>query len=403
MKVCVLATSYWRHVGDNSGAFIFGLTRELVKKGVQVTVVAPHDETTISVEEVDGIQIRRYAYFFPRRLQGLCYKDGIVNNLRQRPWVILQLPLWLLAALKETWKSGAQCDVLHAFWSLPGLVAIVAGRLRGQPVVLTTFGVEVFVRNRFSHMLSRWLFRRVDTVIAISQNTRQGLLEIGSPRRCEVIPFGVDLETHLVPEAETQLQKRLGIAKNTKVVFALGRLVERKGFKHLVQAMVKVTCRTPACLVIGGSGPCREDLSALAATLGLHDIVFLPGFITAEDLPLFYQGSHVFVLPSIEDAAGETEGLGVVLLEAQVYEKPIIGSRVGGILDIIEDGKNGFLVEPEDEETLAERIITLLTNEALASQMGRVGRERLEQRFSWKYVTSRLIDTYMTILSQVEE
>lgn len=400
MRVGIVTTSFPRFVGDHAGIFVYNMARHLVKSGIEVTVVAPHEQGTLYSETTDGIVVHRFIYMVPPHWQKLCYGTGILANIRQSRWVILQTPLLLLAALIKTWTSCAQCDVLHAYWSLPGLIAVVVGQLRGQPVILTTFGVEVFIHNRLNRLLNAWVLRRANAVIAISQYTRRRLQEIDSPRMCEVIPFGVDLEVESIPEAETKLRRRLGIPDGTKVVFALGRLVKRKGFDYLIQAMAQVMCHTPACLIIGGSGPCQEELLTQATTLNLQDVVYLPGFIPAKDLPLFYQGCHVFVLPSIEDAAGETEGLGMVLLEAQVYEKPIIGSDIGGIPDIIEDGKNGFLVESGDVEVLAERIITLLTNEALAWQMGLAGRERLERLFSWERVTSRVLETYKTVLNQ---
>jgi glycosyltransferase involved in cell wall biosynthesis len=332
----------------------------------------------------------------PQRWQRLCYGAGIPANLRRSRWVTVQIPLLVFSAFFKTLTSCGQCDVLHAFWSLSGLVAVIAGHLLRKPVVLTAFGVEVLVRNRLNRLLTGWVIRHSNAVIAISHFTRQRLLEIGSPHTCEVIPFGVDLDVKLIPDAETELRRRLGVSEETKVILALGRLVERKGFSYLVRAAAKVTRQTSACVVIGGSGPCREELSELAKSLGLQDKVHLVGFINAPDLPLYFRGSHVFVLPSIEDAAGDTEGLGMVLLEAQAHKKPIIGSRIGGIPDIIEDGKNGFLVAPRDVEALTERIITLLTDEALAAQMGRAGRKRLEQLFGWEQVISRLLETYAT-------
>src|SRR5207247_5934205 len=138
-------------------------------------------------------------------------------------------------------------------------------------------------------------------------------------------------------------------------VLFVGRLVERKGVAHLIEAIARLGSRGPR-LEIVGEGPERPGLEALAARLGVVDRVVFRGKIPPDELQASYARAAVCVLPSVLDARGDTEGLGVVLLEAMNHGTPVIASRVGGIPDIVEDGVSGLLVPPGDADALAAAV-----------------------------------------------
>jgi len=398
MHIGIVTTSFPRHEGDNAGNFIYGLARSLVKRENKVSVIAPSDRTTPKKENFQGISIKRFDYFPIRSLQTLCYGSGILENIKRHPLAILQLPILFLMIFLNSYRLAGQCDILHAYWSVPGAAAILAGKFRDKPVVLTAFGVEVHIDNPLSQMLTRWALNNASMVIAISKHTREEIFAMDLPVECVVIPFGIDLEPERIIGAHNKLCQKLGISKENKIIFALGRLVERKGFKYLIDAMPSVIEKTSARLVIGGSGPCQGELLSQIKGLHLEDYVFLSGFIPESDLSLFYQGCDVFVLPSIVDSMGDTEGLGMVLLEAQAYMKPVVASRVGGIDDIVKDGQNGYLVEPANSTDLAHHIICLLKHPTISENMGVAGRVILEQDFSWQRISEQIIQLYAKIL-----
>ena len=118
-------------------------------------------------------------------------------------------------------------------------------------------------------------------------------------------------------------------------------------------------------------------------SLGLEDRVEMPGRVPEPQLHRAFARAHVLVLPSIVDARGDTEGLGVVLLEAMSYRLPVIASNVGGITDIVADGKTGLLVPPADPAALAGALERLATDTALAEQLAEAGRQYVEEHFSW--------------------
>ncbi len=144
----------------------------------------------------------------------------------------------------------------------------------------------------------------------------------------------------------------------------MGYLIERKGFEYLIRAMPHVLEEhANARLKIVGSGPMESELKELIYELELGDEVEIVKNVSDDELLIAYNSSDLFVLPSIVDSQGNTEGLGVVLLEAMACRLPVIGSDVGGIPDIIQDGNTGILVPEKDIDELFRSITYSIKNE----------------------------------------
>jgi phosphatidylinositol alpha-1,6-mannosyltransferase len=143
-------------------------------------------------------------------------------------------------------------------------------------------------------------------------------------------------------------------------------------------------------LIIVGDGPERANLEGLAAELNLSERVKFAGAVPKEELPTYYAAADVFAMVPRSGPDG-VEGFGIVYLEANLLEKPVIGSRTGGVPDAIIDGKTGILVDAGDVNGLAEAIRTLNNQPALATSMGRRGRERVLEQFSWRRQVGPLV------------
>jgi glycosyltransferase involved in cell wall biosynthesis len=177
----------------------------------------------------------------------------------------------------------------------------------------------------------------------------------------------------------------------------VGRLEKEKGVHVLLEAMCQVQEAIPSVrLLVAGDGSYRRELEVRADRLGLRNHVSFLGWIEAADLRVAYEEAWVLVLPSIW-----AEGLGMVLVEAGLMRRPVIGSDLGGIRDIIQHGHNGLLVPPGDSKALAEAILTILTNRNLAQQMGLANLEMAR-----KYLSQRdkaLEQVHRAILDLVEK
>ena len=154
-------------------------------------------------------------------------------------------------------------------------------------------------------------------------------------------------------------------------------------------------------LVIGGTGPEAEALKSLVKILNINNNVRLLGFVPDNEVASFFASSDIFVLPAIVDNTGDTEGLGMVLLEAMANGVPTIATRVGGITDVVEDGQTGILVEQRNPNQLAEKLALLYHNPTLRASMGLAGRERLRLYFSWTSVVEQTLQVYKSLLPSI--
>lgn len=196
-------------------------------------------------------------------------------------------------------------------------------------------------------------------------------------------------------------EKHTGPCLRKKQILFVGRLIPWKGVKYLISAMEKVIKNIPdSCLVIIGDGPERSSLEELCKKLHLSDYCQFLGFVDQTDLFSYYQNSAVFVLSSIMYNS-QTEGLGVVLLEAMASGLPVIGSYVGGIPDIIQDGVNGLLVPPEDPDALSDAIIRVLTNPDIIIRYREEGKKTVTEQFSWTVVGERFIEVYYDFIQKL--
>jgi len=197
--------------------------------------------------------------------------------------------------------------------------------------------------------------------------------------------MGVDIERFW--NAQNDNYKQISGAP---FVLYIGRLINLKGLNYLIEAFTIISRRVPGVqLIIGGEGPEEERLKQQVEHLGLSESVHFVGFIESQDLSRYYHEAAVFVLPSIqaEQAEGQTEGLGVVLLEAMACGTPVVGSNVGGIPDIIQDGWNGYLVQERSPAQLAERIVALLECQEVRKRFMKNGLQTVYERFSWNQIS----------------
>ncbi|HEY8760400.1 MAG TPA: glycogen synthase [Candidatus Dormibacteraeota bacterium] len=243
-----------------------------------------------------------------------------------------------------------------------------------------------------------------DAVIAVSEGMRQDVLTCYpkvNPDRVHVIHNGVDPEVYRPERSEATLAK-LGIEPNRPYAFFNGRITRQKGLHLLLAAALEINPSYQ--LVIAASSPDTPEIGAEVAALAERvraqrgNLVWIGRFLPLEELIHLHSSAAVFVCPSIY------EPFGLVNLEAMACETAVVASRVGGIPEIVVDGETGYLVDydaghPESFVTaLATRVDELLANPALAARMGRAGRARAVQHFSWRAIAARTVELYDSLL-----
>ncbi len=269
-----------------------------------------------------------------------------------------------------------QVNLINAHGYVDHLLSVLAGKIAG---------VQAHVRTKHNHVplkggaLSRYLYGTLtNRIIAISEHIRDVMIQSGlPPRHVTTIHTAVNLSQFAPQEKNQELLKALGLSADCAIIGIVARLTERKGFKTLFEAVKILTDekRRLMCLVVGG-GASQKKIDVLrshAESLGVTRYIVATG--KRNDIPDILSLLDVFILPSL------AEGLGRSLIEAMASGKPIVATRVGGIPEAVENGKNGILVPPGDSQALARAIAQLLDNPRKAQEMGRASRARAELLF----------------------
>jgi len=266
----------------------------------------------------------------------------------------------------------------------------------GTRLVTLWYGIELrWVKSRLPWLKQflKWALRTSDQVAAISSYTAREIADL-VPVPVRVIPYGLGFAESLPAAREPR------VSADSFLILYVGNLIPRKGVRFLIDALKRLPPNIPAKLLILGEGTDRPKLEAQVRELGLNGRVSLPGRVPDPDLHRALREANVFVLPSIVDKRGDTEGLGVVLLEAMSYRVPVIGSAIGGITDIIADGETGLLVPPEDSAAIAAAVQRIASEPALAERLADAGSRRVRERFGWDAITAAWLECYNAALQK---
>jgi glycosyltransferase involved in cell wall biosynthesis len=390
--ILAFSSVYPTTANGNHGAFIREAILRLQPTGVKFTVFAPAYEGSKSYI-LDGVQVYRFRYC-PKPFENLV-RDGAPTKIQRQPLYLITAALYILLG---TWQLFWVCrkekpDLLQIHWPFPhGLMALPASKLLGIPMIFTFYGAELMLANKFGFVANilRWLVPKTSGVTAISSFT-EGLVRQLYSGPVSIIPYGLTIEAK---PAKTHQPGEV-----PKLLF-VGRLDERKGLRYLLTALPLVLAKQPINLRVVGKGILEEELKAQCKAMNLDAVVDFLGFVSKEELADEYACCDVFVLPAIVDSKGDTEGLGIVMIEALAHQKPVVASAVGGIVDVIHSGTTGLLVPEKDPSALAEAILSLLANPTQAEALGREGLKDVQTRFSWDCIVPQWQNVFAAALDE---
>ena len=388
MRILVLTSVYARRPEDAEVPWMRESIRRLVAAGHHVEILAP-SWMGLADHEIDGVKVHRFRYA-PRRVEFLTGEEGAASKTRSKPWLQLLAVPYILFGFLRCWRLCApgRFDVLHVHWPFPHGLMAQAGRLRaGLPCVLNFHGAELLLmrRKKWIRPILRRLLGQAEAVVCNSSFTRGRILDVREVP-VELSPYGTTL-----PEVEVPPRPPRRAEDPFRILF-VGRHIERKGIEHLVDAMAFLE-GDRFRLEIVGHGDRTEALRARAAATGDARISF-PGKLPSGELARAYATSDVFVLPAVVDSKGDTEGLGVVLIEAAEAGLPLVASDVGGIPDVVVHEESGLLVPPADPRALADALRRLADDPLLAARLVEGARARTRRLFSWDVVIPHLEGVY---------
>jgi len=291
---------------------------------------------------------------------------------------------WRLARVVKRLQPA----VVHAHDAHGVAMASLALSLGGTgtqgPALVASRRVDFHLRQ---NSFSRWKHRQVDCFICASEAIRQMLVADGvPPDRTVTVHEGIDLD-HVRSAPAVNVHEAFWLPHRAPVVGNVAALVPHKGQRHLIEAAHLVIQQMPDVrFLILGEGELRDSLERLVREHHLEKHVFLPGFRT--DVLGCMKGFDLFVMSSV------TEGLGTALLDAMACGKAIVGTRTGGIPEVVEDGETGRLVPPRDHAAMAQAILTMLADDEQRRRMGEAGLARVRARFTVERMVAETAAVY---------
>ena len=283
-------------------------------------------------------------------------------------------------------------DVIHVVsgGTTPiGLLFLIYGKIKGIKTGVSFYGKDILSckHNLLDILITRLSMFFADR-IGVNSRATSRLIPKMFVNKVSILYPGVDVQALRSSESQKRVDRK------EKTILFVGRLVWRKSVHELLQAFKLVLEEVPnAKLVIVGDGIQMEELVKLANTLGIQSKVEFTGFLVGEELWKKYHECDIFVMPSKETGM-DTEGFGMVFLEAGLFKKPSIGTWCGGIPEAVLHEKTGILIPQGDISALKDAILLLLMNEDLAEKLGQNAHNRIVSDFTWEKATLRLLKMY---------
>ncbi len=397
-KVLWLTSSYPRFENDSASVFLRGLACAVVGQGFELHIVSPDDANVDSKFAEPMITHHRFRYFFPKFGQRLAYGSGILANLSARPYLLIQVPFFVASAFFKTWRviRHIKPDLIHAHWLFPqGLIAVALARFSRVPVMVTAHGGDVFaLQGSVLSRLKQWTVKHCSAWTGNTLATADSLGK-GCPAPI-IIPMGIDYATFRSGDPALY---HTSVDTGRSVLLFVGRLVEKKGVANLIRAvhLLPDSLKNKTELWIIGDGTQRSSLESLARRLSLVERVKFYGRIPNQHLADYYAAADIFVAPSIVDALGDTEGQGVILLEAMASGTAVISTKTGGIGEVVGHRQTGLLVSPGEPMELKEAIELLLMNPELRQSLAVAGQSRAQQ-YDWPVIGERFSALYRRLI-----
>jgi glycosyltransferase involved in cell wall biosynthesis len=386
-----------------SETFIAREIAALIAAGSDVQILSLRDPSERLVQpEAEGL--------LPRVLYPLPFAQAVRERMRAlsaHPLTLLRILLHIAARLGarphhmakslEALARGTEHlafirsfdpDVIHAHWATyPSTVAWALGRMLGKPFGFTCHANDIFVNDQ----LLREKIESAEVAVTISNYNVNWLTEHSTPHarhRLHVVHCGVDLAA--IPFRPSSISER-----EPGLILAVGRLDATKGFEVLLDALALVARkgRRVRCRIVG-DGPFKAEIEAAIARNGLAHVVELSGARAQADVLAALYASSIFVLPSVVTTTGDRDGIPVSLMEAMAAGTPSVSTLVSGIPELIEDGKEGFLVPERDASALAHALERLLDDPGLGERMAMAARLKVEREFDAATEARKLLNLF---------
>ncbi|MFA5138235.1 MAG: glycogen synthase [Elusimicrobiota bacterium] len=385
MKVTIISREFPPNVYGGAGVHVKFLTRELAKR-MQVDVRCFGEQ-----EALDGSLTAKGYRTWERMWEG---GEPKFNSVLGTFSVGLSMV-----------RDRVDSDLVHTHTWYASLAGYMAKTLYGIPLVCTVHSLEPLrpwkeEQLGRSYALSTWAekmaLENADRIIAVSKHSREDVLRLFDvkPEKVAVIHNGIDLDLYR-PLDTNDTRQAFDIGKD--YVLFVGRVSKQKGIEHLIEA-VQYLDDGVQCVCCTSAPDTKEFEEEIAARIARQPrIVWINSLLREEQYVELYSNARVFACPSVY------EPFGIINLESMACETPVVASGVGGILETVVDGETGLLVEPAKPRALADAINRLLKDRPMAERLGKNGRRRVTEHFSWKTIAERTEKLYNEVLKEKQK
>lgn len=401
-RILFLTSSAPLHAGDSTAPFILNMAQDLCDLGYAVDILAPHSAGCARDEMLGDVRIIRFRYMWPQRLQTLARGGSAMVNLRQNPLNALLIPFFILAqwiACRRLIRSN-EYDLIHSHWLLPqGFIGSRIARRFHLPHIVMVHGADIFsLKHRIFRFFKRTALLRSDAIIANSSYTKQRIEQLDKSigqRPISVIPTGT---TPCTSQPNTLLRDDYA-ARDDRILLFVGRLVEEKGLRYLLEALSAILEHQTVTLLVVGDGVQRKSYETLVARLGLTDHVRFIGAVPHDHIYDYYALADVFIGPSVSTQSGWVEAQGNTFVEAMFAHVPVVASDIGGICDAVIHEQTGLLVPEKSPDAIAEAVCRILDDESLRQHLASNAYEHAHKYFSRYGSAQRIAQLYAQLLA----
>ncbi|MGC9780288.1 MAG: glycosyltransferase family 4 protein [Candidatus Heimdallarchaeota archaeon] len=397
MRLIVLTTTFPKHKNDfGTPRFVYDLAYNISEKGIYTLTLTPDRPDSLILKEKisDNFHIYRFRYFF-KKLQNLTSGEGIVPTLKKSKFNYILIPFLLCCqiffAMKYIKKN--KIDIINSHWLVPsGFIGAVFQRLfkRKNFVTVHAAGLYLLEKLAFGKFFAKFIYENSTRILVVSNFGREKFyLLLSKPNRKEfekkviVIPMGVNI-TNITQIKGTQL-----LDNNKFNVLFIGRLAEKKGLKFAIEALRDIK-DLDIQFHICGDGVLRNKLEKTVSNYKLDEKIKFYGRISEELKKDLLNSSDILLVPSIETAEGDKEGLPVVILEALAAGLPVVGCDVGGIRDGLIHNKTGLLIEQKNIEEIKNAIEKLYKNKEMLINFKKNAKKH-SINFDWSEISKKYI------------
>lgn len=396
------------YVVDNfpklSETFILNEIVELIRKGVDVEILALRNplESTVNEDVLSNNLFDKTRYFrlpVPLKLRFGYFVSPLFYHYMLKAFnsYHAQITFKQFVRLSYYTPHYRDIDLVHAhFASEAAIIGMQIAKVLGKPFTFTAHAYEIFSRPAYSKDRLKMLTDNAEKIITPSLFNKHHII-----KETDCADDKIEIVRATICHEKFNNKRPQNPAENKAKIIAIGRLVEKKGFEYLIRAMKVVVKEYPSVFLnIIGEGNLKKELMELSKDLGLVGNINFLGARSNEECVQELSTSSIAVLPCIVARNGDLDVCPLTLQEAMSMEIPVVSTTIGGISELIKDGKEGLLVPEKNESALARVIIRLIDDSSLRQEMGKNGKEKILKEFNIKTQVDKLLEIWAKILDR---